>query len=136
MQRPVALNDSAGPPSEINLTPMLDVVFILLIFFIIAASFLKESGLDVNRSNTSERPVDDDQTILVEIRADSGIWIDGRSIDPRAVRPNVERLHAQRPKGSVVIRADKASSNKALVQVMDAARQAGVFNIALAEDQG
>ena len=136
MQRTIPFNVSDEAPAGINLTPMLDVVFILLIFFIVSASFLKEYGLDVNRPNSSERGDVDDQTILIDIGEDSGIWIDGRLIDPRALRPNIERLHAQRPKGGVVIRADKGSSNNALVQVMDAARLAGVYEIALAADQG
>lgn len=136
MQRTIPFNESDQAPAGINLTPMLDAVFILLIFFIVSASFLKESGLDVNRPNTADRGDVDDQTILIEIEEDSGIWIDGRLIDPRALRPNIERLHAQRPEGSVVIRADKGSSNNALVQVMDAARLAGVYDIALAAEQG
>ena len=120
--------------NEINLTPMLDVVFIMLIFFIVTASFIKESGLDVNRPDapvTETKP--EDANILVAIDGNNDIWIDRRLIDPRAVRANIERLHAENPKGSVVIQPAKSSTNKMLVVVMDAARQAGVYNISLAD---
>ena len=121
---------------EINLTPMLDVVFIMLIFFIVTASFIKEAGIDVNRPDapvTETKP--EDANILVVISATDEIWIDRRIIDPRAVRANIERLHAENPKGSVVIQANKKSTNKILVWVMDSSRSAGVYNISIA-DQG
>ena len=122
--------------SEINLTPMLDVVFIMLIFFIVTASFIKEAGLDVNRPDapvTESKP--EEQNILVAISATDEIWIDRRLIDPRAVRANIERLHAENPKGSVVIQANRQSTNKMLVTVMDAARQAGVYDISIADNR-
>ena len=120
--------------NEINLTPMLDVVFIMLIFFIVTASFIKEAGLDVNRPDapqTVSKP--EDANILVMINANDEIWIDRRLIDPRAVRANIERLHAENPEGSVVIQANKKSTNKMLVSVMDSARSAGVYNISIAQ---
>ena len=123
--------------NEINLTPMLDVVFIMLIFFIVTASFIKEAGLDVNRPDapvTESQP--EDANILVAITANDEIMIDNRVIDPRAVRANIERLHAENPNGSVVIQANKRSTNKMLVTVMDAARQAGVYNISMADSTG
>ena len=119
---------------EINLTPMLDVVFIMLIFFIVTASFVKESGIDVNRPDapvTETKP--EDANILIVIDGNDDIWIDRRVIDPRAVRANIERLHAENPKGSVVIQPNKRSTNKMLVQIMDASRSAGVYNISIAE---
>ena len=121
--------------NEINLTPMLDVVFIMLIFFIVTASFIKESGIDVNRPDapTSERV--EDANILIAISSTDEIWIDRRLVDPRAVRANIERLHAENPKGSVVIQADKKSTNEMLVTVMDASRAAGVFNVSIAANQ-
>jgi biopolymer transport protein ExbD len=123
--------------NEINLTPMLDVVFIMLIFFIVTASFIKEAGLDVNRPDApvTQQP-QENENILVMITANNEIWIDRRLIDPRAVRANIERLHAENPEGSVVIQPNRKSKNKMLVTVMDAARQAGVYNISLADDRG
>ncbi|MBT5861556.1 MAG: biopolymer transporter ExbD [Woeseiaceae bacterium] len=119
---------------EINLTPMLDVVFIMLIFFIVTASFVKEAGIDVNRPDapvTETKP--EDANILIVVDANDDIWIDRRVIDPRAVRANIERLHAENPKGSVVIQPNKRSTNKMLVTIMDSARSAGVYNISIAD---
>ena len=121
--------------NEINLTPMLDVVFIMLIFFIVTASFVKEAGLDVNRPDapiTESKP--EDANILIAINANDEIWIDRRLIDPRAVRANIERLHAENPNGSVVIQPSKQSTNKMLVTIMDASRLAGVYSISIADD--
>ena len=121
--------------NEINLTPMLDVVFIMLIFFIVTASFVKEAGLDVNRPDapiTESKP--EDANILIAINANDEIWIDRRLIDPRAVRANIERLHAENPNGSVVIQPNRQSSNKMLVTIMDASRLAGVYSISIADD--
>jgi biopolymer transport protein ExbD len=118
--------------NEINLTPMLDVVFIMLIFFIVTASFIKEAGIDVNRPDAPTSQRVEDANILIAISANDEIWIDRRLIDPRAVRANIERLHAENPKGSVVIQADKKSTNEVLVTVMDASRAAGVYNVSIA----
>jgi len=119
---------------EINLTPMLDVVFIMLIFFIVTASFIKEAGIDVNRPDapvTETKP--EDANILVIINASDEIWIDRRMIDPRAVRANIQRMHAENPSGSVVIQANKKSTNKMLVWVMDSTRSAGIYSISIAD---
>jgi biopolymer transport protein ExbD len=121
--------------AEINMTPMLDVVFIMLIFFIVTASFVKESGIDVNRPDASTATVKERGNILVAITANDQIWIDRRQVDVRAVRANIERLYAENPQGSVVIQADKNSKNGLLVQVMDASRQAGVFNVSIAANE-
>lgn len=118
--------------SAIDITPMLDVVFIMLIFFIVTATFVKESGIDVNRPDAATAIKQEKANILIAISADNEIWIDHRRVDIRAVRPNIERLHAENPQGSVVIQADKESKTDTLIKVMDAARSAGVFNIAIA----
>jgi biopolymer transport protein ExbD len=119
----------------IDLTPMLDVVFIMLIFFIVTASFVKETGADINRpdSNTAEKK--EDASILVAINAQGEIWIDQRRIDARATRANIQRLRAEKPGGSLVIQADKQARAETIMQVMDAARQAGVRDIALAAQE-
>lgn len=120
--------------SEINLTPMLDVTFIMLIFFIVTASFVKESGIDVNRPAATTAEVKERGNILIAISDTGEIWVDKRQVDPRALRANIERLHAENPQGSVVIQADEESKNGLLVEVMDAARQAGVFNVSIAAE--
>jgi len=120
--------------NEIDLTPMLDVVFIMLIFFIVTASFIKEAGIDVNRPDApvTETPPEE-ANILVVIDANNDIFIDRRHIDPRAVRANIERLHAENPSSSVVIQPSKRSANRMLVTIMDASRQAGVYSISIAD---
>jgi len=118
--------------NEINLTPMLDVVFIMLIFFIVTASFIKEAGIDVSRPDAPTAESQDDAAILIAISANDEIWIDRRETEPNAVRTMIERLHAENPKGSIVIQADEESTHETLVIVMEAAKQAGVANVAIA----
>ncbi len=120
--------------NEINLTPMLDVVFIMLIFFIVTASFIKEAGIDVERPEAPTGERQDDASILIAISGNDEIWIDRKEQDPRAVRSTIERLHAENPKGSIVIQADEESTNEILVLVMEAAKQAGVANVAIATE--
>ncbi|MFP6661209.1 MAG: biopolymer transporter ExbD [Myxococcota bacterium] len=119
---------------EVNLTPMLDVVFIMLIFFIVTASFVKEAGIDITRPPAATAERKERGNILIAITANDQIWIDRRQVDPRALRANIERLHAENPQGTVIILADEASKNGLLVRVMDAARLAGVPNVSLAAD--
>lgn len=120
--------------NEINLTPMLDVVFIMLIFFIVTASFIKESGIDVDRPAAPTGERQEDASILIAISSNDEIWIDRKEMDPRSVRTAIERLHAENPKGSIVIQADQESTNEILVLVMEAAKQAGVANVAIATE--
>ncbi len=120
--------------SEVNLTPMLDVVFIMLIFFIVTASFVKEAGIELTRPPAATAERQERGNIMVAITANDQIWIDRRPVDPRFVRANIERLHAENPQGSVVIQADKDSKNGLLVQVMDAARLAGIKSVSLAAE--
>jgi len=108
--------------NEINLTPMLDVVFIMLIFFIVTASFIKEAGIDINRPDAGTANKQQDAAILIAISASDEIWIDRRLTDPRAVKAKIEQLHAENPKGSIVIQADRESTNEFLVIVMEAVR--------------
>lgn len=116
----------------IDLTPMLDVVFIMLIFFIVSTSFVKESGLDVNQPQASTAESKEKANILIAIAETGDIWIHKRRIDLRSVRANIERLHAESPEGSVVIQADQKSSTGILVEVMDQVRMAGVKNVSIA----
>ncbi len=101
--------------SEINITPMLDVVFIMLIFFIVTATFVKEAGIDVNRPDAATAVKKEKANILVAIGPNNDIWIDRNRIDVRSVRPMIERLHAENPQGSVVIQADKESKTDTLI---------------------
>lgn len=118
--------------SPIDLTPMLDVVFILLIFFIVTASFVKESGIEVNKPQAQSAVKKELANIFIAINEHDEIWIDKRKADVRSLRAIIERLNAENPQSSIVIQADKRSTNEKLVLVMDAARQAGIYNIAIA----
>ncbi len=121
--------------ASVEITPMLDVVFIMLIFFIVTATFVKQAGIEINQPQAATAVVQERANILIAIDANNRIWIDRREVDFRALRPNIERLHAENPRGSIVIQADRDSTNEALVQVMDAARRAGVFDIAIAAQE-
>jgi len=125
---------SDGEDDGVDLTPMLDVVFIMLIFFIVTASFVKESGIEISRPGASTATRKEKGNILIAITANDQIWMDRRQVDPRALRANIERMHAENPLGGVVIQADKEAKTGLLVQVMDAARAAGIKNISLAAD--
>ncbi|MEI6893908.1 MAG: biopolymer transporter ExbD [Colwellia sp.] len=120
---------------EIDMTPMLDVVFILLIFFIVTASFVKEAGIDVNRPEAATAVKKERANILVAISDKGDIWINKRKIDIRSVQANIERLKAENPQGTVVIQADKKSTTETLIKVMDSARAAGVFDVSIAAQE-
>jgi biopolymer transport protein ExbD len=116
----------------IDLAPMLDFVMNLLIFFIITAAVVKESGVEVKRPDAGTATKQDSANIMIAIDSTGDIWIDRRRVDSAAVRANIERLRAENPKGSIVIQADEDAQARKIVLVMDAARAAGVYDIALA----
>ena len=136
MRSPLAkLLQEQDEKEDIDMTPMLDVVFILLIFFIVTASFVKEAGIDVNRPDAATAVKKQRANILVAISDKGDIWINKRKIDIRAVQANIERLKAENPQGTVVIQADKKSTTDTLIKVMDAARAAGVFDVSIAAQE-
>ncbi|MEY8247403.1 MAG: biopolymer transporter ExbD, partial [Bermanella sp.] len=122
--------------STIDMTPMLDIVFIMLIFFIVTTSFVKESGVSVSRPSASTAQEDKNGNIMVAIKPNGEIWVDKRAVDVRSVRANIEKLKAESPQSGVVIQADTDSRTGILVQVMDQIRLAGVSNISIAADPG
>ena len=105
--------------AEINITPMLDIVFIMLIFFIVTTSFVKETGIDVSRPTASTAEQKTSGNIMIAILENGDVWMNKRRIELPAVRANVERAHAENPEGSVVIIADRTSQIGVLVSVMD-----------------
>ncbi|MBU2977640.1 MULTISPECIES: ExbD/TolR family protein [unclassified Alteromonas] len=121
--------------ATIDMTPMLDVVFIMLIFFIVTASFVKEAGIDVNRPEAATAVKQDRANILIAISDTGEIWINKRRVDVRAVQANIERLHAENPQGTVVIQADQKSTTDTLIKVMDASRAAGVYEVSIAAQE-
>jgi len=124
----------SGAIAEINMTPLIDMVFILLIFFIVTTSFVKETGVDVSRPSAKTAVKKEQANILIAIKPNGEVWMDKRQIDRRAVRANVERMHAENPEGSVIILADKESQTGLLIEVMDQARLAGVANVSIAAE--
>ena len=133
MRRRHASQDDA----EINITPMLDIVFIMLIFFIVTTSFVKEAGIDVIRPVAETAIPKPKGNVMIAITPDGDIYMQKKRIDVRAVRANVERAHAENPEGSVVIIADEMSETGVLVEVMDQVKLAGVEAIAVsAEHEG
>jgi biopolymer transport protein ExbD len=125
----------AQEETELDMTPMLDIVFIMLIFFIVTTSFVKESGVTVNTPLAATTTKQENANIFIAITAAGEVWIDRRPVDPRAVRTIVARLHADNPEGSVIIQSDAKSATGTLVDVMDQVRLAGVEGIAIAADK-
>ena len=121
--------------SDIDITPMMDVVFIMLIFFIVTATFVKESGIDVTRPDAQTATKQNRVGILVAINEYNEIWINRREVDINAVRANIERLHAENPQGGAVIQADKNAQTGTLVEVMDQIRLAGVQAFSIAAEE-
>ena len=117
---------------DVNMAPLIDMVFILLIFFLVTTSFVKETGIDVSRPTAATALSQSKATLLVGIDSANRIYIDRREVDVRAVRANVERALAENPEGAVVVVADKASSTGTAIQVMDGCRLAGAHNVSLA----
>ncbi len=135
MRRPFG-SSQEDTDEQINLTPMLDVVFIMLIFVIVTATFIKEVGLDVNPPDEDKpKTVDPDKkSIVVRITSRDRIIIAQRDVDWRAVRANLERLHAENPESPVIIQPHPNSQTATMIHVMDSARLAGVGNVSLASN--
>jgi biopolymer transport protein ExbD len=121
---------SADDNTEVNLTPMLDVVFIMLIFFIVTTSFIKESGIEINRPESSDASPRPDAQVLVALSPEGAVWVDGRAIDAHRVGEEVAGMLSE--DGSVVIQADRESTTGLLIEVMDRLDQAGVDQVAVA----
>ena len=122
--------------NQIDLTPMLDVVFIMLIFFIVTSTFVKESGVDVSRPNADTAVVTESNSIQIGITSSNQIFMDKRQIDKRAVRANVERGLAENAGAAVIIVADADSKTETLIEVMDQSRLAGATKVFVAADEG
>lgn len=119
----------------IDLAPMLDFVTNLLIFFIITAVFVKESGLEVNRPTSFEQNESDAESIQIQILSDGAIWVDNREVDVRAVRANVERMSAVNPDSGVLILAQDTAPTGTVVEVVDQVHLGGIYNITFSTTQ-
>lgn len=132
MTRRLFNNIDSGEDTSVDLTPLLDIVFIMLIFFIVTASFVRPSGIEVNEPSAKTSEKVDGKNIIISITRQNQIWLDGKNIDLRSIKLNLERLARQTPDANLIISADKNSSAESLVSVMDASRQAGLKNISVA----
>ena len=121
--------------AEINMTPMLDIVFIMLIFFIVTAVFVKESGVNVTKPEAESAAIQKSVSILVAIKPDDEIWINRQKTELEAVRTTIEKLHGENPRGTVAIQADKEAKSGLALKVYDAIKSAGVEKVAFATER-
>ncbi|HCR97747.1 MULTISPECIES: ExbD/TolR family protein [Halomonas] len=122
--------DANAESNEVNLTPMLDVVFIMLIFFIVTTSFIKESGIEIERPESSAASPRPEAQVLVAITPEGAVWVDGKPVDVHHVGREVAGMLTEQ--GSAVIQADRASTTGLLIEVMDRLKEAGVGQVAVA----
>jgi biopolymer transport protein ExbD len=125
----------AEEAQAIDLTPMLDVVFIMLIFFIVTASFVKETGKEVDRPDAITSESKKNATILIAVGEENDIWIDKKLVDPRSVAQVIKRMRVDNPKGTVSIQADTEADIKFVVDVAQAAREAGVADVSVSTEK-
>lgn len=123
------------PVEEFNLMPLLDVVFIILIFFVVTASFVKDTGVKVSRPSAHSAEPQDQTPIQIAITAQGQIWIANQTVSLSALGAQVERLHAQNPQGAVLIQADRNATTGLLVTVLDQVRRVGIADIAIAAER-
>jgi biopolymer transport protein ExbD len=130
MRRKHRIEDEA----EINITPMLDIVFIMLIFFIVTTSFVKEKGLEVSRpSNTPPKEVKEQKgPIVIKINSAGLIELKGRTLEPRAVQANLEREKAEKPESPLIVAAHPEADTEALVTILDAAKAVDITAVSVA----
>ena len=130
MSRQLIKRQGGSDEADINLTPMLDVVFIMLIFFIV-----KQTGVQVTKPDAETAEKKPTISMLVAVSPNGEIWIDKKRVEASAVRSHIERLHAENPKGGLVIQADKESTNEKLMAVLNAARAAGLREVAISTER-
>ena len=121
-----------GSEVNINMGPLVDMVFLLLIFFVVTTSFVKETGIDVHRSTAATAEMNERGNIMLSISADGQVYMEGKRRDVRSVRAFIERALAEDPDSGVVIVADKDSNTGIVVQAMDQCRLGGAMNVSLA----
>ena len=121
---------------EINMGPLVDMVFLLLIFFVVTTSFVKETGIEVNRATAASAELKERGTVMVGVSEDGEVYYDDKKVDVRSVRGLVERALAEDPQAGVVVVADQASETGVVIQVMDQCRLAGANGVSLAANRG
>jgi biopolymer transport protein ExbD len=133
-RQPASRVSRTDEDSDINLTPMLDVVFIMLIFFIVTATFIKQAGIEVFRPEALTAVQKPTVSLLVAISENGDIWIDKQKVDVGAVRAHIEKLHSENPKGGLVVQADRNAKTEKVLAVLSAARAAGLTEVAIATE--
>ena len=121
-------------PGEIDLTPMLDVVFILLIFFIVTSVFVTEAGIEISKPQASTADPKSKDLILIAVSPEGDVWMDGEQVDQRFVRSRIELRLAEAPNSSVIIQGDRAATNEHVMAIMRAAREAEVTSISISTE--
>lgn len=122
--------------AEIDMTPMLDIVFIMLIFFIVSTSFVREAGVEIERPISATAEVKESQGVMLAITAEDEVWLDRQPVDVRMIRPTLERLKVEQPDLGVMIQADMNAKTGLLVQVMDQVKLSGIEQVAVATREG
>ena len=120
------------PAIGMNMTPMIDMVFILLVFFVVNTSFVKETGVEIERPSAKSAVKQEQANILIAITREGEIWIDKKRVDIRALRGHIEQMHAESPEGSAVVLADTQTPAGIVMQVVDQARLVGISKVAVA----
>ena len=128
--------DLSENDSEIDMTPMLDIVFIMLIFFIVSSNFIRESGVEINRPTASTAVEKENAGIMIAITPDDQIWLDQKQIDIRMIRPTLEKLKVEQPNIGILIQSDQDARTGTLIKVMDQVKLAGIEQIAVATKKG
>jgi biopolymer transport protein ExbD len=133
MSRKVRVEDE---DAAIDMTPMLDIVFIMLIFFIVTTVFVKEAGIEVNKPGASQSVMPKNANIFIAVTENGDVWIDKRQVDIDTVRANLERLMAEQPSDVIIIQADKDADYGVVIDVMDQIKSAGIDRISIATTGG
>lgn len=128
--------DLSDNDSEIDMTPMLDIVFIMLIFFIVSSSFIREAGVDINRPTANSAEEKESVGIMIAITPEGQIWLDQKQTDIRMIRPTLEKLKVEQPEVAVLIQADQNAKTGSLIKVMDQVKLSGIHQIAVATKDG
>lgn len=123
-----------GEDAQIDMTPMLDIVFIMLIFFIVTTVFVKQAGIEVNKPDANQAIKPKNANIFIAITADGDVWMDKREVEVESVRANIERLLAEQPTDIVIIQADEESEHGVVIKVMDQVKAAGINRISVAAE--
>jgi biopolymer transport protein ExbD len=127
--------DNQDADSDIDMTPMLDIVFIMLIFFIVSTTFVKEAGVEINRPSAATAESQESTGVMVAINAAGEIWLENKQTDLRMIRPKLERLLVEQPDMGVMVQADEEAKTGILIKVMDQIKLAGISQVAVSSEK-